>query len=175
MSLELSPCQNADMSRVFELVSLSFGHQHPYIEAVFPEHDTPAGRKSGAERLLSAKLNDPVASFHKVVDTATGDIIATARWNIYDNMVPEEVMTLPAAYFQDIEAKEYAEYMFTEYLKPRRNAIRQSGGHLLCAYSSAPYISLDLTSFSTRFNVCRPKTATARCRQNPRTMGSQYG
>lgn len=132
MSFKLETCTDADMDRAFAVVSSAFGHEHPYIDAVFPDHDTEHGRKRGGERMLAIKNSDPNTTFIKVVDTLSGRMIALAKWNVYkDGTVPEEG-ELEGEFWEEREEKEYARYLFREFLVPRRRAIRESGGRLVC-------------------------------------------
>ncbi|KAL8722507.1 MAG: hypothetical protein Q9225_001023 [Loekoesia sp. 1 TL-2023] len=119
------------MPRTFAIVSSAFGHEYPYMDFVFPDHDTAHGRKIGGERLLAMKNNDPNTTFLKVTDTDTGEMIAMAKWNIYHGVVPEEP-ELDGDFWAESEDKEYAKHLFWGYLVPRREAIRKSGGHLVC-------------------------------------------
>ena len=133
MPLKLERCTDDDMDRVFAIISAAFGHEHPYIDACFPDHDQENGRKVGGERMLAMKQSDPNTTFIKVVDTQ-GKIIAIAKWNVYDGTVPEE-SELEGDYWQGQDDKEYAQHLFREYLVPRRRAIRESGGNLVCKSS----------------------------------------
>ncbi|KAI4103515.1 MAG: hypothetical protein LQ339_004240 [Xanthoria mediterranea] len=130
MSLKLEVCDDNDMHRTFTILSSAFGHEHPYIDAVFPSHATVAGREIGGERLRAIKHSDPNTTFLKITDTDTGEMIAQAKWNIYDGEVPEAV-ELDGDFWAGEEEKEYARYLFREYLVPRRAAIEDSGGHLV--------------------------------------------
>jgi len=132
MPFRLEHCTPSDMPRLFELISLSFAHEHEYIEAVFPAHDTPAGRAAGAERMLATMESDMYATFLKVVDDE-GEMIAGAKWNLYDGTIPPEI-DVSGDYWESEEEKEYAAHMFRMYLGPRRKAIRESGGRLLCEW-----------------------------------------
>jgi len=131
MALQLDLCTDSDMARAFELLSTSFGHEHPFIEAVYPAHGTPSGRASGAERLLAMKTSDRNTTFVKVTDTSTGEMIGMAKWNIYKGVVPEETRQLSGNYWDSENAKELAEWNSNTYLLPRRRAIRESGGNLV--------------------------------------------
>jgi hypothetical protein len=132
MVLKVEPCKDEDMKRAFELLSLSFGHEHPFIEAVYPLHDTPNGRADGAERLLAVKKADPNTTFLKATDTSTNTIIGMAKWNVYSNVIPAEVTKLEGDYWSNEEARELAEWYVSDYLRLRRKAIRDSGGNLVC-------------------------------------------
>ena len=131
MSLKLETCTDADMHRAFAIVSESFGHEHPYIDACYPDHDQEHGRKLGGERMLAIKNADPNTTFIKVVDTQTGKMIALGKWNVYEGTVPEEA-DLEGDFWQSQDDKEYAQYLYREYLVPRREAIKKSGGNLVC-------------------------------------------
>lgn len=135
MALVIEHCSEEDMDRTFELLSLSFGHEHPLIEAIYPSHDTPSGRYDGAERLRATKNSDPHTTFLKVVDTSVDKIIGMAKWNIYNGVIPEEEGKLEGDYWATEEAKELAEWYTNEYTKLRRDAIKESGGNLVCKFS----------------------------------------
>ncbi|CAG8953782.1 hypothetical protein HYFRA_00006673 [Hymenoscyphus fraxineus] len=141
MPLKVEECKDSDMSRTFEILSQAFAHKHPYIDAAFPAHTTPAGRANGAARMLHTKHQDPCAKFLKVIDTDTGTMIAQAKWNIYKNTIPPE-LDLDGEFWDDEEEKEYAQLLCREYLLPRRAAIRESGGNLM---------SLDLLTVDPEF------------------------
>lgn len=131
MTLTVEVCTDADMARTFAIFSMAFGHEHPYIEAAFPAHETPAGREIGTARMLSIKNGDPTATYLKVVDTESGEMIAQAKWNIYKNTIPPEA-DLDGDFWENAEEKEYAQLLAREYLIPRRQAIKESGGNLVC-------------------------------------------
>lgn len=131
MVLKLEVCSDADMSRTFEIMSQAFGHEHPYIEAAYPAHHTPEGRKLGSARMLNVKKTDSTTTFLKVTDTDTGTMIAQAKWNVYKNHIPAEA-DLDGDFWEENEEKEYAQLLAREYLIPRRKAIRDLGGNLLC-------------------------------------------
>lgn len=74
----------ADISCAFEIISLAFGHDHDYMDAIFPAHDTLEGRRAGSERILQIFYGDPHGHFMKVVDIDTGCVAGAAKWNIYE-------------------------------------------------------------------------------------------
>ena len=130
MHLQLDPCRDEDMHRVFAIVSDSFEQRHPFPNYIFPKHWTPEGRKSGAERLLAAKHGSSNITFLKVTDKDTGKIVATAEWNVFRNKVPEEA-GLDGDFWDSQEEKELAQETYEGYMVPRRKALRESGGNLL--------------------------------------------
>lgn len=133
MALKIEECNDTDMDRTFEIISSAFGHEHPYIESVFPLHATPQGRRLGGQRMLAYKKADQNTTFLKVVDTRTGEVVAVAKWNIYDGSIPDDY-ELDGDFWESNNEKEYAQHMFREYLVPRRKAIKDSGGRLVCKF-----------------------------------------
>ncbi|KAL8335609.1 hypothetical protein RB598_009683 [Gaeumannomyces tritici] len=142
MPFEFGLCEPEDLERCFEVVSLAFGHDHPYIDALFPAHDTPQGRADGA-RWLGSALRDPsgtgrAARFCKAVDTDTGLIVGFAKWDIYDGFAPDVGPgSLKGDQWRDKEAKEWADYIWWGFTRRRWAALKESGGHL---------VSLDIMS-----------------------------
>lgn len=130
MPLKIEKCNDGDMTRAFAIISAAFGH-NPYMDVLYPGHDTPQGHEAGGERMLAFKKSDPNTHFIKAIDTENGDIVGVAKWNIYNGTIPEEV-GLDGDYWATEEDKEYANCLWTSYLGPRRKAIKDSKGHLVC-------------------------------------------
>jgi hypothetical protein len=131
MGLKLEICDESDMARCFEILSEAFGHDHPYIDAAYPAHSTPAGRAVGAARMLKVMQTDPCTTFLKVVDTESGMMIAQAKWNIYRDTIPDEA-DLDGDFWETGEDKKYAQLLCNQYLIPRRKFIRESKGNVFC-------------------------------------------
>lgn len=134
MTLQLSPCTSADFPRLFTIIS-TVSNNEPYTAAVFPAHSTPAGRAIGAQRFLAMKNEDPNTVFLKIVDTKTDIMIGLAKWNVYKNTIPEEG-ELEGDYWDSEEEKEYARLLLREFLIPRREMIRRTGGNLICMFAT---------------------------------------
>jgi hypothetical protein len=65
---------------------------------------------------------------------------------VYDGEVPPEYK-LEGNYWKDQEEKDYGNDLFAAYLAPRRKAIRDSGGNLVCTYQT------DVSGLSSRLIV----------------------
>ena len=122
------------MTRAFGIIAAAFGH-NPYMDGLYPAHNTPQGRSAGGERMLAFKKNDPDTYFLKATDTESEEIVGIAKWNIYNGTIPEEV-GLDGEYWETEEDKEYANCLWAAYLVPRRNAIKGTKGHLVCESSN---------------------------------------
>ncbi|KAF2111295.1 hypothetical protein BDV96DRAFT_603400 [Lophiotrema nucula] len=129
MAFALEECTEADMPRLSEIMSLAFAHDHEYIESVFPALDTPTGRGEGAERMLATKRSDPNTTFIKVVNDE-GTMIAGAKWNVYNGVVPPAPQ-LTGDYWSNGDEMEFARNMFDRYLVPRLTYVQNSGGNLV--------------------------------------------
>ncbi|KAF2110668.1 acyl-CoA N-acyltransferase [Lophiotrema nucula] len=141
MPFTIQECTDEDMPRAFELLSEAFGHEHPYVESVFPAHGTPEGRRIGGERMLQWRKGDPLAINVKAVDDAAGKMIGHARWIIPNGVVPPE-FELGGDYWETEDQKEYAAWMFSQYLVPRRKAFKEYGGNV---------VSLDLMTIDPKY------------------------
>ena len=131
MKVEL--CDDADIERVFQIVSDTFKHQEPYIDAVYPKHDTPSGRTQGTERMLEQKKSDPTVRFIKAVDTLTGKIIGQANWLcLEDKTVKGE---LDGDFWDDEDSKEFAQLMYAQFSICRRKAVAAAPGTVWSNYS----------------------------------------
>ena len=66
-------------------------------------------------------------------ESPSGEIIAIAKWNIYDKGVVPDEENLDGPWWDDgPDTKEYAQELYRVYLQDRRKAIRNSGGMLCC-------------------------------------------
>ena len=139
MAISIADCEDADMPRIFAIISDSFGSDQPYVDTLFPYHKTPVGRAKGAERLLQAKHCDPHARFLKATDMATGEIIGQAKWLIYPDPTAKKPEELPLSgdYWDSEDEKEYANQLFTGFVAPRRKAIRDATRPLVCTSASS--------------------------------------
>ncbi len=134
MVFALELCEPSDMQNAFRLVSETFGHVQSYIDAVFPAHWTPIGRKQGGERLLHDLTSDPTVRFLKATDTETGNLAGLSKWYIYEKDPIED--ELEGDYWESDDSKAYAMHLYKEYYSNRRRVIRSSEKPILSAYTS---------------------------------------
>jgi hypothetical protein len=126
MSVVVGLCDDADMDRIFHIVSDTFKHDEPYIDAVYPKHDTPAGHIQGKNRMLEQKHSDPTVRCLKATDTRTGKIIGQANWLcLEDKHVKDE---LEGNFWDDNDEKEFAQQLYAQFAVCRREAVRAASG-----------------------------------------------
>lgn len=148
MAFKISECEDADMPRTFEIISEAFGTGHPLINVMWPHHHEPKGRVAGAQRWLEAKSTEKNAKFLKAVDTKTGEMVAQARWDFYNGVIPEDE-ELGGDHWDTEEDKELLKGLVGELLVCREKAIKDFKGELLCktdlAHSCCTVAKLHIT------------------------------
>ena len=126
MSVVVELCSDGDMDRVFHIVSDTFKHDEPYIDAVYPKHDTPAGHIQGRNRMLEQKRTDSTVWCIKATDTRTGKIIGQANWLcIEDKRVKDR---LEGDYWDNEDEKEFAQHLYSQFAVCRRKAVQSASG-----------------------------------------------
>ncbi len=133
MEVQVQEAKDEDMYRIFEIFSLAFGRNEPFVDAVWPNHWTDSGRQQGAERFTHIKNTDQDTVYLKAFDAATGKIIGMAKWNIYDNHIPDfnKVDDEQKDYWERREDRAFSEAMSKEFVKTRNAAITRTGGNVL--------------------------------------------
>ncbi|KAJ0323940.1 hypothetical protein COL5a_008056 [Colletotrichum fioriniae] len=139
--LEVQQCTEEDIPRVFEIVSLAFANDHEFVDAVFPAHSSPEGRKLGSSRMLAMFRGDPYSVFLKCIDTDTGKMVAAAKWNIYKGGPVPPSPELSGDYWKNDEEKRFAQALFRGFLAPRQRAIEDSGARLTYWWMRRPKTS----------------------------------
>lgn len=129
MPFAVEPCSDADIERVFEIISDTFRHTQPVVDALFPKHDTPDGRITGRDRLLEQKHNDPSVRFIKVTDSDTGQMVGQANWLVWQNTASPE--SLNGDFWESEDEKEFARQLWDQYIVPRSRAIEAADGKIL--------------------------------------------
>jgi hypothetical protein len=130
----VSLLDDADVPPSFEVVSKSFGHDAPFIDVYFPDHDTPSGRIKGSKRLSVWKQASKASTFLKAVTQAgegnKDQVIGIAVWTPMKEAPSaklEEVENVEEVW-PDKEDREFASRLWREYVIPRTEAINDSQG-----------------------------------------------
>ena len=104
---------DADIDRVFHIFSDTLKHNEPYIDAVYPKHDAPAGHIQGRNRILEQKHSDPTVWCIKAIDTRTGKIIGQANWLCLENKLVKD--QLEGDFWNDEDEKEFAQQLYAQF------------------------------------------------------------
>lgn len=132
MGVKVLEAEDADMDRIVEIASLAFARNEPMWDTMWPNHWLDSGRRVGAERMRATRKSDPHTKYMKAVDEASGEIVGMAKWNIYDNSLPDLDAIKPVGdYWDNDEEKMYATALTQVFLEERNAAIKQSNGNLV--------------------------------------------
>ncbi|KXH68602.1 hypothetical protein CSAL01_05962 [Colletotrichum salicis] len=112
MHIEVQRCTEKDIPRVFEIVSLAFANDHEFVDAIFPAHSSPEGRKLGSERMLATFHGDPY-----IASSSSGPVPPPPQ--------------LDGGYWKNKEEKRFAQALFHGFFAPRQQAIEESGARLV--------------------------------------------
>ncbi|KAI5924919.1 hypothetical protein F4810DRAFT_709111 [Camillea tinctor] len=129
-------CQVAyeDIPACFGVLSKSFGHDAPFFDIYFPNHDTLGGHGQGSQRLVAWKQSCDNSTFLKAVtrDREGGRerIIGFAVWTFMKEAPPAELVK--AENIQEVWPnegdREYMSRIWRSYVIPRTKVIKDSNG-----------------------------------------------
>ncbi|KAF2749343.1 acyl-CoA N-acyltransferase [Sporormia fimetaria CBS 119925] len=89
MPLELHPMTDDDIPHFQRIMRAAF--RFGIVAALFPKAPTPEESQKDVERLTKENQEDPTVHFLKVIDTEkNNEIIACAKWHIYEKELSEE-------------------------------------------------------------------------------------
>jgi len=147
MPLVLSEADDADFDRLMEIQFAAFGQtgdspREPFIDVIYPGGDTPSGQAAARDRVLKSLHSDPTATFLKVTDTITGEIIGGARWQVYTEK--PELKHAEVDWWEG-EDKEYAEFVLNILHRGRFEKTAAEGPYLCELLCSADFIFCCLT------------------------------
>ncbi|KAI2610537.1 hypothetical protein GGR54DRAFT_370814 [Hypoxylon sp. NC1633] len=120
-----------DIPTCFQVVSLSFAHDKPFVDIYFPNHDTPHGQAQGSERLTAWKRTSKDSTFLKAViqEDSQEQIIGIGIWTLMKTAPPAELEKA-----ENIEAwpdeadREFMARLWKDYVVPRSQAVENSNG-----------------------------------------------
>ncbi|KAI0871975.1 hypothetical protein GGS24DRAFT_469408 [Hypoxylon argillaceum] len=130
--------QDEDIPTCFKIISDSFGHNAPFVDNYFPNHDTVSGQVQGSNRLAAWKHHAHGASFFLKAVTSIDDngvkkelIIGMAVWTTMRDIPPqklEEAVKNVEEIWPDLSDRRFTASLWEDYVKPRTQAVRASGG-----------------------------------------------
>ena len=93
--VSISQVADEDISTCMRILSKSFKHNEPFIDAWFPNHWTPSGQVQGTKRLKELGRSSPDSSFLKAVIPASEgnkeQIVGFAIWKHEKERMPSEL------------------------------------------------------------------------------------
>lgn len=125
-----------DIPTCFKIVSESFGHDAPFVDAYFPNHDTVSGQVQGSGRLAAWKRGSDDSVFLKAVTSIDGDpgnggrIIGLAVWTVMKDVPPPKLEDAEDVeeVWPDMNDRQFIAGLWEDYVKPRSQAVKDSDG-----------------------------------------------
>jgi hypothetical protein len=132
MPFLLSDAVDADFDRLIEIQFAAFGQtgdspREPFMDWMYPNADTPSGQAAARDRTLKSLRSDHTATFLKVTDTDTGEIIGGAKWNVYEKKPEQKRVEVNS--FKG-EEREYAELVLGVFHRRRHEHVTADGPYL---------------------------------------------
>ena len=139
---KMTPASKVDVELVFdkdmptcvEVMSKAFGHDAPFVDIYFPNHDTPAGQGQASKRLTTWKQGAESSTFLKAVtrakDGGQEEIIGFAIWTLMTEAPPSELAKVENVeeVWPDKNDREFMTRLWSEYVIPRTQSIKDSDG-----------------------------------------------
>jgi hypothetical protein len=132
MPFLLSDAVDADFDRLIEIQFAAFGQtgdspREPFMDWMYPNADTPSGQAAARDRTLKSLRSDHTATFLKVTDTDTGEIVGGAKWNVYEKKPEQKRVEVNS--FKG-EEREYAELVLGVFHRRRHEHVTADGPYL---------------------------------------------
>lgn len=132
--VDVALVSDGEMPVCVEVVSKAFGHDAPFVDIYFPNHDTPSGQAQASKRLVAWKQGSEDSTFLKATtradDGSQEHIIGFAIWTFMKEAPPAEVSEAENVeeVWPDEDDREFMARLWREYVVPRTQAIKDSGG-----------------------------------------------
>ncbi|KAI0420552.1 hypothetical protein F5X98DRAFT_11140 [Xylaria grammica] len=132
--INVARVEDEDISRCFQVLSESFGHDAPFVDIYFPNHDTSPGQIQGSRRLTTWKNTSESSVFLKATTRNRGSageelVVGFAVWTYMKDPPPAELEDDENAeeIWPDRQDREFMARLWREYVKPRTQAVKDSG------------------------------------------------
>lgn len=132
--VDVALVSDEDMPKCVEVMSKAFGHDAPFVDIYFPNHDTPDGQAQASKRLTTWKQGSESSTFLKAVLRAEAggqeNIIGLAIWTLMKEAPPSELAKVENVeeVWPDKDDREFMTRLWREYVIPRTQSIENSDG-----------------------------------------------
>ncbi|KAI1178409.1 hypothetical protein F4777DRAFT_537602 [Nemania sp. FL0916] len=125
-----------EIDSCFKILSKSFGHDAPFVDIYFPNHDTANGQIQGSNRLTAWKHASQDSTFLKAVTSVPGvpgdeqRIIGFAVWTHMKEIPPQKLEDAEDAeeVWPDPSDRKFMAGLWQDYVKSRTQAVTNSHG-----------------------------------------------
>lgn len=125
---------DGDIPTFVEVVSKAFGHNAPFVDIYFPNHNTMAGQAQLSSRFTAWKQCSESSTFLKAVTRpGEGDqekIIGLAIWTLMKESPPSVLAEAENVeeVWPNVDDREFMTRLWRAYVIPRTQSIRDSEG-----------------------------------------------
>ena len=132
--VDVALVSDEDMPACVDLMSKAFGHDAPFVDIYFPNHDTPSGQAQASKRLTAWKQGSDSSTFLKAVtraeDGGQGHTVGLAIWTLMKEPPPQELSEAEDVeeVWPDKDDREYMARLWRDYVIPRTQSIKDSKG-----------------------------------------------
>ncbi|KAI4248615.1 MAG: hypothetical protein L6R42_009231 [Xanthoria sp. 1 TBL-2021] len=134
MPIVISPITSpTDIPTIVSIISTTFAHTAPLVDAIYPHHDTPHGSAAAIASLTHEFNTNSSARFLKAVDTETGEVVGQANWLVVNGREGEREEKegergLGEGPWDSPEEREFAELLYGSLLAQRNEFMGRMGG-----------------------------------------------
>ncbi|KAL5114925.1 hypothetical protein ACEQ8H_007172 [Pleosporales sp. CAS-2024a] len=127
MTYRIEPVSDSDLPHLIPPLFQAMGPSYEFMNAMWPDNQTPSGQAKIAARMLAIKRAAPHTHWTQAVDTTTNAPVGFAMWTAIDADKPaEKDVDAPADTWKDEAEKKYAVLLHRSLLECRRRAIREN-------------------------------------------------
>ncbi|KAI1310299.1 hypothetical protein F5Y03DRAFT_345689 [Xylaria venustula] len=134
--VEVVLMDDEDVPTCFKILSDSFGHDAPFVEVYFPNHNTPAGQVQGSNRLLAWKRKAPESKFLKALTSIESEGVSEERiigfgiWTHMRDIPPQKIEQVENSeeVWPNMTERRFMAGLWEEYVKPRTQAVKDAQG-----------------------------------------------
>ncbi|KAI1736980.1 hypothetical protein F4680DRAFT_429805 [Xylaria scruposa] len=125
-----------DIPKCFQILSESFGHDAPFVDIYFPNHDTLIGQVQGSKRLATWRNTSKNSTFLKAVirineknKVDEDSIIGFAIWTHMKDPPPVDIEKAENVeeVWPNEQDRKFMAQLWKDYVKPRTQAVKDSG------------------------------------------------
>lgn len=143
-----------EISECSYLLSKSFGHDAPFVDIYFPNHDTPPGQASLSKRLTTWKQFSPNSTFLKAViqfihgQKDQEQIVGFGIWTLMKEAPPAELGQVENVIevWPDKNDREFMTRLWSSYVIPRSQVVNASTNGV---YGKLPQIRRSVCTLPT--------------------------
>jgi hypothetical protein len=168
MAIIIRDVVDEDIPRACEIESAAYA-KNPLSPIFFPGPHPPDAQQRRITQLIQMRKNDPTAHYVQAYDEETGQMIAFAKWHVYDTPEAAAASQRPTRTFGPDTNREACEAFFGGLVAKKKELVGQKM-HIRTAYNLLSPPSMAKSS-RPQYVADRSSLSGSRCRGHARGMG----